>query len=145
MKTKKTLLLSIFTLIISTMTFAETELTGYEVMKRAEQVETANSGSYTAMMTLTNKKGSVRERSITCYMKEYDGVNKTVIIFNTPKDVAGVGYLMWEYVENEKGSTPEADRWIYMPAMKKVRRISGSGSGDDFMGTDFTYEDIGAV
>lgn len=118
-------------------------MSGYDIMKKADEVESAKTGTYTANMILTNKKGSVREREVVCYMKDYGDTDKTVIVFRTPKDVAGVGYLMFEYDEKADGTTPDSDRWLYMPAMKKVRRISGSGSGDDFMGTDFTYDDMG--
>lgn len=139
----KTKFLTLATLLLSaTMAFSQS-LTGYEIMKKADEVETGKTDSYTATMTLTNKKGSTRVREVVCYMKDEGTTNKTVIVFRTPKDVAGVGYLMFEYDEKADGTTPDADRWLYMPAMKKVRRISGSGSGDDFMGTDFTYEDIG--
>ena len=59
----------------------------------------------------------------------------------TPKDVAGTGYLMFDYEEEDKDS----DNWLYMPAMKKTRRIASSGSESEgsFMGTDFTYQDMG--
>ncbi len=118
-------------------------LTALAVMQKADSVEKGDTGTYTAVMTLTNKKGGVRVREVVCYMKDYGDTDKTVIVFRTPKDVAGVGYLMWEYEDAADGREKDADRWLYMPAMKKIRRISGSGSGDDFMGTDFTYEDIG--
>lgn len=141
-KTIKTVwLLALLTAGVS-FAFAQ-ELSGYDVMKRADDVETGTTGTYTAVMTLTSKKGTTRTREVTSYSKDYGNVDKTVIVFNTPKDVAGVGYLMWEYDDKEDGTTQDADRWLYMPAMKKVRRITGSSSGDDFMGTDFTYEDIG--
>lgn len=139
MKTK--LLTIAFLLIVGAMAFSQT-LTGYEIMKKVDEVESAKTRTYTATMTLTNKKGSTRVREVVSYMKDEGSTDKVVIVFRTPKDVAGVGYLMFEYDEKPDGTTPDADRWLYMPAMKKVRRISGSSSGDDFMGTDFTYEDM---
>ncbi|MBI4831919.1 MAG: outer membrane lipoprotein-sorting protein [Candidatus Lindowbacteria bacterium] len=48
----------------------------------------------------------------------------------------GVGLLTVEY------SARDDDQWLYLPALRKVRRISASDQGDNFMGTDFTYEDI---
>ncbi len=118
------------------------ELSGYDIMKRADEAESPATKIYTAVMTLTNKKGSTRGREVVCYAKDYGETEKTVIVFRTPKDVAGVSYLLWSY-DDADGGEKDDDRWLYMPAMKKVRRISGSASGDDFMGTDFTYEDIG--
>lgn len=141
--TMKTKLITVAVLLLTGMAAFAQSLTGYDIMKKADEVESGTTGTYTATMTLTNKKGSTRVREVVCYMKDEGDTDKTVIVFRTPKDVAGVGYLMFEYDEAPDGSKPDADRWLYMPAMKKVRRISGSGSGDDFMGTDFTYEDMG--
>ncbi len=118
-------------------------LTGYDIMKKADEVPSGSSSSYTATMTLTDKKGKERSREVFMRSKDYGETKKSVICFTTPKDVAGVAYLMFEYDEKADGSTPDSDNWLYLPAMKKVRRISGSGKSDDFMGTDFTYEDIG--
>ena len=67
---------------------------------------------------------------------------KSLITFSAPKEVAGVAYLSFEY-DSTKPGAKESENWLYMPAMKKVRRISGSSRQDDFMGSDFTYEDIG--
>ena len=105
---------------------AAQDLSGYDIMKRARDADSGKTGTYTATMT-----------------KDYGDNDKTVIVFRTPKDVAGVGYLMWEYDEKADGTKKDSDNWLYMPAMKKVRRISGSESGGDFMGTDFTYDDMG--
>ncbi len=53
----------------------------------------------------------------------------------------GTGFLTWDYDEIGK----EDDKWLYLPAMKKTRRISGSSAKKDyFMGTDFTYDDMGS-
>lgn len=119
------------------------ETTGYGIMKKADEVDGGKTSSYTAAMTLVSKTGSTRVREVVCRKKDYGAVNKTVIVFRTPKDVAGVGYLMWEYDEKADGTKPDTDSWLYMPAMKKVRRISGSESSGSFMGTDFTYDDMG--
>ena len=122
---------------------AAQDLSGYDIMKRARDADTGKTSTYTATMTLVNKTGNQRVREIVYYTKDYGDNDKTVIVFRTPKDVAGVGYLMWEYDEKADGTKKDSDNWLYMPAMKKVRRISGSESGGDFMGTDFTYDDMG--
>lgn len=59
--------------------------------------------------------------------------------FTYPGDVKGTGFLTWDYDQIGK----DDDKWLYLPAMKKTQRISGSSSKTDyFMGTDFTYDDI---
>ncbi|MBO4804796.1 MAG: outer membrane lipoprotein-sorting protein [Paludibacteraceae bacterium] len=62
------------------------------------------------------------------------------MFFLYPSDVKGTGFLTWDYDQANK----DDDKWLYLPAMKKTRRISGSSSKTDyFMGTDFTYDDMG--
>ena len=136
---KKHTLLTALALSLFTLSSYAQSLSGYDIMKKADDVPSGNTSSYTATMTLTDKKGKVRTREVFMRSKDYGDTTKSVICFTTPKDVAGVAYLMFEYDDESKDS----DNWLYMPAMKKVRRISGSGKSDDFMGTDFTYEDIG--
>ena len=119
------------------------ELTGYDIAKRSHEVPEGETSAYKATMTLTSKKGKSRVREVLMRSKDYGDTKKSVIYFVTPKDVAGVSYLSFEYDDKPDGTSPDSDNWLYMPAMKKVRRISGSGKSDDFMGTDFTYEDIG--
>jgi outer membrane lipoprotein-sorting protein len=62
-----------------------------------------------------------------------------VMFFLEPADVKGTGFLTWNYEDESK----DDDQWLYLPALKKVRRISSSKKADYFMGTDFTYSDMG--
>ena len=65
---------------------------------------------------------------------------KTIMFFLYPNDVKGTGFLTVNYDDVNK----EDDKWLYLPALKKTRRISGKSSKTDyFMGSDFTYDDIG--
>ncbi len=94
-------------------------------------------------MTLINKRGRKRERkmlsySIDCGKNKQD--SKSMMFFLYPGDVKGTGFLTWDYDEIGK----DDDKWLYLPAMKKTRRISGSSAKKDyFMGSDFTYDDMG--
>ena len=120
--------------------FAHAEpLTGYEIAKRSDEIPEGTTCQETATMTLVNKKGKSRVRVISMSSKDYGDVKKSVLVFSQPKDVAGVAYLMFEWDDEDRDN----DCWLYLPAMKKVRRISGSGREEDFMGTDFTYDDMG--
>ena len=140
----KKIILTLMTLLLSASLFAE-NLTGYEVMKKADQVPEAKTSSSTASLTIHSKKGSDRIREVIMKSKDYGDMTKEVIVFTSPKDVSGVGYLMFEYKEDEKGNKKDSDNWLYMTAMKKTRRIASSGSESEgsFMGTDFTYQDMG--
>ncbi len=114
-----------------------------EIAKKNHDLPSGKTCTNSAVITLTDKKGKVRTREIIMREKDYGDVKKSVIVFKTPKDVAGVGYLSFEYPDNPDGTAKDSDDWLYMPAMKKIRRISGNSSDDDFMGTDFSFEDMG--
>lgn len=90
-------------------------------------------------MTLTNKQGQQRVRKVQMYRKEYGPDEKMVMFFLEPADVKGTGFLSWDYQDASK----DDEQWLYLPALKKVRRIASSNKSDSFMGTDFTYTDMG--
>jgi hypothetical protein len=74
------------------------------------------------------------------YSKDFGEDKKTIMFFQEPADVKGTGFLTWDYNEDDK----DDDRWLYLPAMKKNRRISGTSAKKEyFMGSDFTYDDMG--
>ena len=118
---------------------------GYDIMKKADEVAEPKTSSSTATLTIHSKKGSDRVREVIMMSKDFGDVTKEVIVFTSPKDVSGTGYLMFEYEEDANGKKKDSDNWLYMPAMKKTRRIASSGSESEgsFMGTDFTYQDMG--
>lgn len=96
-------------------------------------------------MTLINKRGAVRERKLISYSIDVGKEKKdrkSIMFFQYPGDVKGTGFLTWDYDELNK----DDDKWLYLPAIKKTRRISGSSAKQDyFMGSDFTYDDMGAA
>lgn len=114
-----------------------------EIAKKVHDLPEGNTSSATAVLTLIDKNGKSRTREVASWMKKEGEIKKEVMVFRTPKDVAGVSYLSFDYPDNPDGSVKDSDSWLYLPAMKKVRRVSGSNKDDDFQGTDFTYDDIG--
>jgi hypothetical protein len=90
-------------------------------------------------MTLISGRGAPRIREVSYYFKDYGDTEKILMAFKSPRDVAGTGYLSFSYDDGR-----DDDIWLYVPAIKRIRRITGSGKNDDFMGTDFTYEDMGS-
>jgi len=90
-------------------------------------------------MVITARDGSTTERLINQYSK--DGANgaRTVIEFLRPANVAGSRFLT---MDNASGGT---DQWIYLPNLGKTRRIAAADSGGNFMGTDFSYNDISSM
>lgn len=60
------------------------------------------------------------------------------MFFTAPADVKNTSFMNWSYDDASKSD----DQWLYLPALKKIKRISSSGKDNDFMGSDFTYEDM---
>ena len=90
-----------------------------------------------SIMTLKDRNGNISKRfmrSKTLEMKD-DG-DKNLIIFDEPKDVKGTALLTFTHRKEED------DQWLYLPALKRVKRISSSNKSGPFMGSEFAYEDI---
>ena len=88
----------------------------------------------TLEMSLINKKGHKRVSSLRSFTK--DGGRKQIAWFLYPADDKGIGFLKIEH--NNK----DDEMRIYLPAFKKVRRISSKKKSDSFMGSDLSYEDM---
>jgi len=88
-------------------------------------------------MILKNKNGQVSEREMTNKVLELieDG-DKSMVYFNTPKDVKGTSTLTFTH---KVGSD---DQWLYLPSIKRVKRISSSNKSGPFMGSEFAFEDL---
>jgi hypothetical protein len=108
-------------------------------MSRVDDRPDGNDRKSVLTMTLINKSGRKRIREVESFSKDFGKDSKSVMLFKKPADVSGTVFLTWEYDD----PTREDDKWLYMPAMKKVRRISGASKNEYFMGSDFTYDDMG--
>jgi outer membrane lipoprotein-sorting protein len=88
-------------------------------------------------MTLRNRHGeeSTREIRVRTLEVEGDG-DKSLIIFDNPRDVKGTAFLNYTHKAGDD------DQWLYLPALKRVKRISSRNKSGSFMGSEFAYEDI---
>lgn len=87
-------------------------------------------------MKIFNDKGQERVRSMQSYQYSRDEVFKSVVLFDKPASVKGTGLLTIREGENQIQK-------LYLPALKRIQTIGSSQKGDAFMGSDFTYEDLG--
>jgi outer membrane lipoprotein-sorting protein len=107
-----------------------------EIAREARDRIRADTVSTRARMVIRDKAGGTTERLVDEYSAKLNGANAMVVIFQKPSSVAGTRFLTME-----NPGKPD-DRWIFLPSLGKVRRVSaGEGSGS-FMGTDFSYDDI---
>jgi len=92
---------------------------------------------------LVNKKGFKRERRWDRYRiildDHKDGVDyKDMIVFTKPQNVKGLAVLTWTYLDPNR----DQDVWLWLPSLRKIRRVSQTEEDDSFLGTDWTYEEV---
>jgi len=108
-----------------------------QIMSKSRDLSITGSLSANISLTITEKGGSSRSRTISITTKSYaDGLEKRIIKFIEPADVRGTSML----VVDNKNSADEM--WIYLPALKKTRRIVTSEKGKSFMSSEFSNADM---
>ncbi len=135
---KKSLLI-ILTLVSSHVLLAQdASQKGLQVAKSAEQADIGFGSSEVQLtMFLKNKNGQTSQRSLinrTLELTE-DG-DKSLIVFNSPKDVKGTATLTFTH---KVGSD---DQWLFLPSINRVKRISSNNKSGPFVGSEFAYEDL---
>ncbi|MGD8500659.1 MAG: outer membrane lipoprotein-sorting protein [Phycisphaerales bacterium] len=136
---KNALELALILLLFSPVATAQSpEEKGLAIAREADKRDTGF-GDFTAnmQMILMNKHGQKSERKIrirTLEVKE-DG-DKSLTIFDTPRDVKGTAFLNFTH------KVGDDDQWLFLPALKRVKRISSRNKSGSFMGSEFAYEDI---
>ena len=95
-------------------------------------------GKANIYMRLFNKEGKERVREFTMLRldKEEGGEQYYYAYFNKPPDIRRTVFMVWKHIDRED------DRWLYLPAIDLVKRISASDKRSSFVGSDFTYEDV---
>jgi outer membrane lipoprotein-sorting protein len=140
MKTKKRKLFSWVILItLLTGATAQAQVTGLKIMENVYNRPTGEDIESQLTMTLINSRGDRREREIKQFIKDFGDQEKKIMFFTAPADVRNTSFMSWSYTSEAK----DDDQWIYLPALKKVKRISSDSKSDSFMGSDFTYDDLG--
>ncbi|TVQ16158.1 MAG: outer membrane lipoprotein-sorting protein [Bacteroidetes bacterium] len=129
---------ALLALAISTTNGLKAQPNGQKIMEDAYHLPKGEDMQGELTMTLVNRQGEQRVRNLRQYSKDYGDVEKKIMFFLSPADVRGTSFMSWSYTDGR-----DDDQWIYLPALRRVRRISSDGKGDYFMGSDFTYDDLG--
>src|SRR6478735_4007240 len=109
-----------------------------EIMEKVTVTRKLDGSEAVVKMTVTDDKKQSRERDITMATKLYDGgkTEKRIYRFLSPADVQGTSVLVFDY------ETKADDVWIYLPALRKTRRVVSSQKTQSFMGSEFSYGDL---
>lgn len=109
----------------------------------ARNVDKANSGFVsevgTAELKLIDAHGATVSRVLSLRtLEQPDDGDRSIVTFLSPSDVAGTRLLTWAHDNRED------DQWLFLPAINRVKRISGRNKTGSFMGSEFSYEDLAA-
>jgi hypothetical protein len=116
------------------------------VARQVDKRDVGRDGSFELKMRLYDRQERLRERELTIQTlrplagpagsKPAGDGDRMLIRFTFPNDIKGTAFLVWEHPESED------ERFLFLPALGRVRRITGAEAQDNFVGSDFTYEDI---
>lgn len=135
-------LLTALTAAVSVTRFAASQPPPESAEWVARQVDARDTGrdsELTMTMRLTDRQGRTRERSLVITSLRASGSrgDRVLVRFLAPADIRGTGFLVWEH------ATEDDERFLYLPALGRVRRIAGAEAQESFVGSDLSYEDIG--
>ena len=126
-------------LLIATLSLAPLfALTGIEIAQKVHDRDEGDNLTSQMTMTLIDKNGHKRVRSLKTYAKDKGEDTLKLMFFLTPADVQNTGFLTYDYEDSSK----DDDQWLYLPELRKVKRIASSDKSSSFMGSDFTYSDM---
>ena len=96
------------------------------------------SADRTVRIKLIDRQGGVREQVARAVRKNVDDGRRMAIFYLAPATIRGTAFLVFDYSAADVAN----DQWLYLPALRKVRRIPASDRGDYFLGTDLTFDEI---
>lgn len=107
-----------------------------QISKKSLDVIKVDEFEMSSTLKIIDNKGNERVRKLITANKKFGKVNKTLIKFVSPADVKGTNILIYNYDDKP------ADMWIYLPSLRKIRRIAGSEKSSNFMGSEFKNSDM---
>ncbi len=116
------------------------EQKGYDIARESDQSDNGFGDTVVeATMTLRNAAGQETQRSLsftTLERADETVGDKSLVVFNSPRDVEGTALLSHAQLLDQD------DQWLYLPALKRVRRISSANKSGPFLGSEFAFEDF---
>jgi hypothetical protein len=112
-------------------------LTADEIARRIRDRDTGRDSRAELRMRLYDRQGRVRERALTLSALRRGTGDRVLVRFTYPNDIRGTSLLVWEHRHEDD------ERFLYLPALGRVRRIAGEEKQGSFAGSDLSYEDVG--
>ena len=108
------------------------------IMERVDARDDGDNQTSTLQMILIDKHEKQRVRELRSFTKDKGEDTQSMMFFLSPADVEDTGFLTYDYEAAER----DDDQWLYLPALKKTKRIASSDKSGSFMGSDFSYADM---
>lgn len=108
------------------------------IMERVDARDDGDNQTADMQMILIDKNGARRERRISTFIKDKGEDTLRLMFFLQPADVRDTGFLTWDYDDFDR----DDDQWLYLPALKKTKRIASNDKSNAFMGSDLNYSDM---
>ncbi len=124
--------------LIAAPALAEDEPKAREIMTLVDERDDGDNQTSNIQMILIDKRGKERKRDLRSFAKDKGEDNYSMMFFLSPPDVEDTGFLTYDYDEADR----DDDQWLYLPALKKTKRIASSDKSGSFMGSDFSYADM---
>jgi hypothetical protein len=115
----------------------QARLTAEQIARNVQDRDTGRDSRADMRMKLFDRRDRVRDRALSLLTLRRPAGDRSLIRFTYPNDIRGTGFLVWEHPQGDD------ERFLYLPSLGRVRRIAGSEAQESFVGSDFSYEDIG--
>ena len=109
-----------------------------EIMQAVNDRDDGDNQVSDMLMILVDRRGNERKRNIRSYSKDFGEDTHAIMFFLSPADVKDTGFLTFDYDESGK----DDDQWLFLPALRKTKRIASSDKSGSFMGSDFNFSDM---
>ena len=109
-----------------------------QIMQQVNDRDDGDNSSADLTMTLVDRNGNERQRRIRSFNKDKGKDRQRIMFFLAPADVKDTAFLTYDYDAPER----DDDQWLFLPALKKSKRIASSDKSGSFMGSDFNYSDM---
>jgi hypothetical protein len=109
-----------------------------EIMQKVDDRDDGDNVTSNLEMILIDKRGHKRVRKLRSLRKDKGPDAYSLLFFLSPADVQDTGFMTYDYDDPER----DDDQWLYLPALKKTKRIASSGKSGAFMGSDISYADL---
>lgn len=139
MNAKKLLfLLGVGTSLVTTTPLLAEDTDARAIMEKVDARDDGQTLEQDMLMVLIDKSGNERTRDMKSYAKDFGEDEYRIMFFKNPSDVKNTAFLTYDYDDSSK----DDDQWLYLPALKKVKRIPSTDKSSSFMGSDFSYFDM---